>query len=280
MSYGPLPLQGDSESLQTDVMRFMAIIAFCLIAILALVKEAAPSSRIPTPVSTTSTPEAVSAPSAEPEKVLEPSPPAELTQISPVAAPPIEPRQVSVAPTPAAESPRWEQPLPRPSPEPATPRPTPKPDAKARQQPKPSPRQETAVLPSPPASSAADQGLSLRFASDNDFLRLIAKGDISVYAYHGPRSGGIPGREILKLDGSYQFRDSPAPGRVYELLPQTIPGLVINALRTTGRNIDAFTWAIVLPPRIEAQLEQHMTRVRSGELVIDRFGEVQHVVPG
>ena len=32
----------DSESLQADVMRFMAIIAFCLIAILALVKHAEP----------------------------------------------------------------------------------------------------------------------------------------------------------------------------------------------------------------------------------------------
>ena len=34
--------QHDSESLQTDVMRFMAIIAFCLIAILALVKNLDP----------------------------------------------------------------------------------------------------------------------------------------------------------------------------------------------------------------------------------------------
>ena len=33
----------DSESLQADVMRFMAIIAFCLIAILALVKHAEPA---------------------------------------------------------------------------------------------------------------------------------------------------------------------------------------------------------------------------------------------
>jgi hypothetical protein len=32
----------DSESLQADVMRFMAIIAFCLIAVLALVRDAEP----------------------------------------------------------------------------------------------------------------------------------------------------------------------------------------------------------------------------------------------
>ncbi|MEZ5553008.1 MAG: hypothetical protein R3E82_19150 [Pseudomonadales bacterium] len=283
MSYGPIPLQGDSESLQTDVMRFMAIIAFCLIAILALVKEAAPTERPPTPLSITSPAETVSASSTAAASAAEPASPVDSLQVSPVPTPQIETREVSSAPMSPALSPRWEQPLPRPTPEPVTPRPTLKPDAKARQQPTSPSRQETAILPAPPAAAAgatADPGLSLRFASDNDFLRLIAKGAISVYAYHGPQTGGLPGREILKLDGSYQFRDSPAPGRVYELLPQTIPGLVINALRTTGRNVDVFTWAIVLPPRIEQQLERHMTRVRSGELVIDRFGEVQHVASG
>ena len=36
---------GDGDSLQTDVMRFMAIIAFCLIAILALVRKHSATSQ-------------------------------------------------------------------------------------------------------------------------------------------------------------------------------------------------------------------------------------------
>ena len=41
MSFSP---QLDSDGLQADVMRFMAIIAFCLIAILALVKQLEPEA--------------------------------------------------------------------------------------------------------------------------------------------------------------------------------------------------------------------------------------------
>ena len=67
---------------------------------------------------------------------------------------------------------------------------------------------------------------------------------------------------------------------MYELLPDTIPALVVNALRSTGRDAGTFTWAIVLPGRIEAQLGRYLDQVKSGQLVIDRFGEVQHVAPG
>mgnify|MGYP000026473340 CR=1 FL=1 len=48
----------DAELLQADVMRFMAIIAFCLIAILALVRnvEAPPPEAPPAPPPSTMTP--------------------------------------------------------------------------------------------------------------------------------------------------------------------------------------------------------------------------------
>ena len=44
-----LHASADNESLQADVMRFMAIIAFCLIAILALVKDTPPPDFEPEP---------------------------------------------------------------------------------------------------------------------------------------------------------------------------------------------------------------------------------------
>ena len=268
MIYGPIPIQGDSESLQTDVMRFMAIIGFCLIAILALVKEAAP---------VTAAVQAQSLP-------VEPTVTENTTQTSEVTAAAPRPAVMERASEPVPETapsatadavvtPRWQEPLAKPAVEITVARPTPIP--------KPHPVVAAQPPPSRPAPEASEQpGLSLRFASDGDFLRLIAKGDIKVYAYASTSTGSSSNTDILMLDGDYQFRTSPAPGKVYELLPDTIPALVVNALRSTGRDSGAFTWAIVLPGRIEAQLGRYLDQVKSGQLVIDRYGEVQHVAPG
>ena len=42
-----------------------------------------------------------------------------------------------------------------------------------------------------------NEGLSLRFASDQDFMRLVAKGDIQVYAFKA--------KDVLSLDRSFRF---------------------------------------------------------------------------
>ena len=293
MNYGPLPIHSDSESLQTDVMRFMAIIGFCLIAILALVKEAAPV-RAATP-----------SPSAPAEvRMTEQITPIEESAIAePLAATvqvtekPPEPSASTTSPLPPEQSPapapRWQQPLEKPTTEITAARPTPKPKPKPRPiaaaapAPTPVPRAPAippAPDPQPVEAPAEEAGLSLRFASDGDFLRLITKGDIRVYAYapvdHTPADKTMhASRDILILDADYQFRSSPAPGKVYELLPETIPALVVNALRNAGRDAGTFTWAIVLPGRIEAQIGRHLEPVKSAQLLIDPFGEVQHVAP-
>ena len=123
--------------------------------------------------------------------------------------------------------------------------------------------------PAPVATPPEDEGLTLRFASDGDFLRLIARGDIRVYAYQA--------HDILSLDGSYRFLESNAPGQVYELLRESIPVLVLNALRDARGKIDGYRWGIALPIRISGQIERYLDQVRSGQLVIDRYGDVRHV---
>jgi hypothetical protein len=229
-------------------MRFMAIIAFCLIAILALVKEAEP---------TTAQTAAPPQPRTDPESVTEPQPVPELpTEIS---APPFRPEVAETAPEPV---------------EPPVIDPVPAADPVQMDRPQIDPEQtvQTTTEASPEAEKSpepADEGLVLRYASDGDFLRLIARGDIRVYAFQDS--------DVLTLNESYRFLDSQSPGQVYELLPPSIPNLIIDALRQARADIGGFRWGIALPGHISNQIDGHLSRVSRGELVIDRYGDVHHV---
>ena len=249
----------DSESLQADVMRFMAIIAFCLIAILALVRNVEPTE---TEVSVEQIPSTDNDPEPgiesdfepeiepEPTPVIEPEPP--LTALAQV-----EPETI-LAPMPAPEFEPPAEPVVTVQPPPAPVVPTP-------------PRKTTTpeAPPADPEPEAEEEGLILRFASDGDFLRLIARGDIKVYAYMD--------RDILGLDDSYRFLDSQAPGQVYELFTASIPNLIVDALKAERADVTGYRWGIALPQRISAQIERFLGEVTSGQLVIDRFGDVHHV---
>jgi len=243
----------DNESLQADVMRFMAIIAFCLIAILALVKEVEPP--IPAAEQQPKTPPA---PSAEPSlakdtvktKQLTPPPAWQAPIRKPTAA------AVQTAPTEKAtpEQPRLAV------------------SAVTLAEPAQADAAQTESS-SPEQSETAEEGLSLRFASPGDFLRLIARGDIKVYAFNNLG-------DVLGLNLSYEFLSAHTPGKVYELLPQTIPSLIVDSLVRSRRergDDDSFTWGITLPQAIEAKIAVYLASAESGQLVIDRYGEVHHV---
>ncbi|MGE0624071.1 MAG: hypothetical protein AB7I04_04960 [Pseudomonadales bacterium] len=227
---------GDSE-LQADVMRFMAIIAFCLIAILALVRNAepVPAPPKPEPVPPTATLKAVPVPKAALPKPAVP-----------------EPKPAVPEPKPAVKKPAVKIAEPAVKAAPAAP-----------------PVSERAAPEAPSPEAPPDsKGLTLRFASDGDFLRLIARGDIGVYAY---REG-----DVLTLNESYQFLETRAPGQVYELLEGSIPALVLDAFSRARADDTGYRWGVVLPERISRQIETYLGRVDSGQLVIDRFGEVHH----
>ncbi|MDH3641632.1 MAG: hypothetical protein OES38_06020 [Gammaproteobacteria bacterium] len=239
----------DGESLQADVMRFMAIIAFCLIAVLALVKNAEPP---PEPVA--ETPELEVEPQVEPQVELAaaPAPAVEEPVLERVRAvkefeePLGKPEPVALAPPPS-------------TPIPSTPRPRPPLPAKEKTS---EPTIEAAV-------DTNEEGLSLRFASDRDFLRLVTKGEIQVFAYQA--------RSVLGLDRNFEFLDAESPGQVYELMPETIPGLIFAALdRATGES-SLYTWGIRMPKKLEGKIRGFIDRDVHGELVIDRYGEVHHV---
>jgi hypothetical protein len=226
-----------SESLQADVMRFMAIIAFCLIAILALVRSVEPA----TDPRRSDLPVATSAPAPElSQRTLVTTAPA---TPSPAAPPP-------AAPTPLAAAPATPAPAAAvPAPDPATVR---SPERPAKP-----------ILPAPPA---AQQGLTLRFASDQDFLRLVGRGRVQVYAFDAGR--------VLRLGEDFRFMPAGTPGRVHELLPDTIPALMRDALRVAG-DTAGYHWGIAMPERMARQVRDFVDRGVSGELVIDRYGEVR-----
>ena len=247
----------DGEGLQADVMRFMAIIAFCLVAIMALVRDVSPPT-----VETTSVPETVPAPEVIPAPEAIPVP-----EVIPVPkAVPIP--EVTLVPEPAPEP---------------TPEPTPEPEQIVQVTPEPEPAVvEPVLLPvatskPPPVPEQIEQierteqkeeGLSLRFGSDRDFLRLIAKGDVGVYLFDE--------HDAYRLGANYRFSQSQAPGELYELMPETIPSAIKNAASESQLGYLDYRWGVAMPARIAAKIRNLVADERSGQLVINRFGEVEH----
>jgi len=229
------PLHGlDGESLQTDVMRFMAIIAFCLIAILSLVRDVESQS--------TSTVENVEEQVVESPRLMVQQHRPSLEPLAELSEPELEQVLESV---PAEEPPIVELEV-NPKPEPVV-------------------TKTTSLIAHPEAA-----GLILRFVSDSDFLRLIAKGDVQVYAFQE--------REFLALGQNYEFYEAPAPKQVYEVLPETIPSLIDAALeKRKHQSAVNFKWGISLPERVERQIQRYLNTVSTGQLLIDRYGEVRHV---
>ena len=261
---------GDNESLQADVMRFMAIIGFCLIAILALVRNV----------------DAPPEPNTQPAQVQLAQTPPPIVPVARVTTKPAERRVLVVRQQPAAPEPVPARPEPaEPEPEPVSPivpepvpvlAPVPAPIKTAPAEPEPvqpepiesEPEVQTADAAAPQVPQD-EPGLTLRFASDRDFLRLIARGDVTVYALREDR--------VLGLGKDYEFRRSSAPGHIYELNLATIPNLVSAAFRRSSDGGDGFTWGVALPGRIESQIRNYVQTQSSGVLLIDRFGEVRYV---
>ena len=256
-----LHASADNESLQADVMRFMAIIAFCLIAILALVKDTPPPDIEPVvvvPEPTIAEPVPEPEPAAEP--ALAPRAPSNSARGTALAASnsgagaSVAASNSGVGAASAANG-RFRELHSR--------------LGRPRLKPLPQKKIVASTAPSSSAASNSDTGLSLRFASEGDFLRLISRGDVTVFAYRDDA--------IWALSRDYVFRGARAAKQVYELELNTIPQLVSEAFLRHHPSPDNFTWGVSLPRRIESQIQSYVQRVESGVLLIDRYGEVRHV---
>lgn len=236
---------GGAADLQTDIMRFMAILALCLVAIFALVQSIplAPPTPTPEPIAqSTAAPE-------EPARVARPQPaavpaadpgsdePVVLTR--PQWQPRTKPeRAVAIMPTPR-------QPAPAAIPEPVAPAATPE-----------------------PAPTAA--GFTLRFESDLALTRLVAANQVGFYAIANGRS-----QRMAVSDSRISFWDASTPNAFHEMEAKTVPDPVVTALRRAGADSDSVKWGVTLPGQLSRQLETVMRDNDGGALVIGADGQLR-----
>jgi hypothetical protein len=229
---------GDAE-LQTDVMRFFAILAICVIALTSLVESADRNAAEPaqaTPAPAASRPAEASPEQRAPKTVaLSVSPrgagssgdgskPAEAHQ-------PLE-RSVPVPPR---------SPLPAAMPRPA------------------------ADADRPAAKGRA--GRSLRFASPEALLRLVSGGQVRVFAAasgHGYR---------LTRDGR-RFVPESLPPALYLMAPDTIPEVFPRTLAQAAGLVSEVTWGVTLSDAIRRRLAVAVEADEGGLLLIDAAGRV------
>ncbi len=243
---------GGAADLQTDIMRFMAILALCLVAIFALVQS------IPlAPVVAEQTP----APPAEPAQPVEPQPAVAETTVEP-------PTPVEVEPAPEPEEsivltrPRWVSTF-QPREQTELARPEPEPVARA-------PVVEAPPVPVPAPAASQPEGFTLRFESDLALTRLVASGQVGFYAIESGRA-----RRMSVSDSRISFWDASIPGSFHEMEASTVPGPVVDALARAGADASGVDWGVTLPGRLSNQLQTLMRDHSGGALVIRGSGVLE-----
>ena len=240
---------GGAADLQTDIMRFMAILSLCLVAIFALVQSIPLTPTEPDPVQAVS---ASTSPPTNPEQQIEPKP------------------QSAVEPAPVEQAvvltrPKWvpkyspktsvgREALPEPAPEPII-------ESVAPQ------RAEPAPTPAPAESER--EGFTLRFASDTALMGAVA-------AHHVGLSAIEPGRakRMTVSESRISFWDASTPNLFHEMETTTVPAGVIEALARTGMATGTVNWGVTLPGKMKSQLDALMQKHRGGSLIIGAGGDI------
>ena len=227
---------GGAADLQTDVMRFMAILSLCLVAIFALVQSIplAPTSEIPKPVvqiATLAEPateeKSTPVPTLEPETVVEPD--ITLTRPQPRKLPPREAPPVLQRPV----------------------------------------AQKIEPVAAPPVEAKpAKHGFTLRFEDEVALTRLVARNAVGLYAILPDKS--------LRMNvnrGQMSFWPASLPNQFHEMDEATVPNSVIDALqRNNGLRAQGLKWGVTIPSGTSRQLEQYLREASGGALIIDARG--------
>jgi hypothetical protein len=246
---------GGAADLQTDVMRFMAIISMCLVAIFALVQSI---PLTPEPKPPERTPAAAEAPAPVPET-------AEVVTLTRPVPPPPPKKDLPVMlerplmSAPPGLSGAIDTPSQLPIDEVAIPG-----DVPAR---------DALPLPEstdqhPRTNNTAQKGFSLRFESDDALKRLVSRSVVSLYAI-SPQ-----GVQRMSVDGdALSFWNASMPQRFHEMDVATVPTDVLSAYRRSGA-ADGIKWAVSLPPAMSQQLNDYLAELDGGSLVIGRDGQL------
>ncbi len=241
---------GGAADLQTDVMRFMAILALCLVAIFALVQSIPLQPVEPQPLEGgPSGPEPVAAEAAPTRATSAPASPTSAAITPTSAAAPVKPIGETVELT-----------RPKPLRKPAAPPLTRGHAAVAA---------SSAAVPAAAPAPAGDEGFTLRFASDAALMRSVAAHNVGVYAIDDGRA-----RRMTVSESRISFWDASTPNAFHEMEADTVPVAAADALARSGAASAAVRWGVTLPGRMTAQLEALMREHRSGHLVIGAGGNI------
>jgi len=240
---------GGAADLQTDGMRFMAILSLCLVAIFALVQSIPLTPAEPAPMDPETAP-----------TVQQPTPPEPLPAPEPVPAPEATREPVPVEKAVVLTRPTWQ------------PKYTPK--TPVRAEPivvaKAEPTEQPAN-PAPPAPIEPEkEGFTLRFASDAALTRAVAAHHVGLYAL-----GADQAKRMTVSESRISFWDASTPNTFHEMEASTVPAAVIEALSRTGVATDGISWGVTLPGKMKTQLDSLMQDHVGGSLIIGAAGEIR-----
>lgn len=247
---------GGAADLQTDIMRFMAILSLCLMAIFALVQSlplapVAPIDEAPQESTSTATEPAVLVATSEAMVAPEPQAP----------TPPQTERVVEKTVT--LTRPKW---IPKYTPKVAVEEPP--------ESPAPIETAAPAVPDIPPQPitpvTSEEPGFTLRFESDAALARLVAGSQVGLYAIESDRA-----QRMTVSDSRISFWDASTPNEFHEMEKTTVPGTVIEALARTGTTADAVSWGVTLPGSLKTQLDELMREHQGGSLIIGASGNIR-----
>jgi len=226
---------GGAAELQTDVMRFMAIISLCLVAIFALV-QSMPLMPTAPPVPETVSPQPIAA-----EQASEPVPEPETT------------RTVQTATA---------RPVPQPPPMPAT-------VAEPTATPKPVP--EPAPAPARVTAESEVEGFTLRFETDSALTSLASSDEIGVYAIAPDKTqkmlaeyGRVRFSAASTPQQFHEMEQSTVPDSVLQAFR-----------RTGSLPPSAVKWGVTLSPDMTQSLNRYLREQKGGDLVIHADGTLR-----
>jgi hypothetical protein len=228
---------GGVSDLQTDVMRFMAILALCLVAIFALVQSIPLAPR--------------NDESSAAEAVIE----------TPEETPQIEMPQIPAAETVAER----EITLTRPRPKKLSPKEAPP----VLQRPRAASIEK--VETPPVKQEPPREGFTLRFEDEAALTRLVARNEVGLYAILPDRSFRMNVNR-----GQFSFWPASMPNQFHEMDELTVPVTVIEAFRrsSTARKQE-LKWGVTIPSVTSQRLEQYLREETGGDLVIDAHGSLR-----
>lgn len=256
---------GGAADLQTDIMRFMAILSLCLVAIFALVQSIPLAPIEPEPVPIESSP-----PATEPEAVpIESSLPAAEPEPAPIESslPATEPEKPVVL-----TRPKWV-----PKYQPATPQPaasTLAPAASGAPASEPAPREPEPIESEAAPAETGQEGFTLRFASDTALTRAVAAHHVGLYAI----SAGTAKRMTVS-ESRISFWDASTPNAFHEMEASTVPTPVVQALARAGTETTTVNWGVTLPGKMARQVETLMREHNGGSLIIAASGDIHWEAP-